>query len=50
MATLADWLQPQKPNNWKFLDKLNIKQTNIPYIGKGYAETWHKGDEGSPEG
>ena len=50
MASLQDYLQQKNPeDNWKFLKKLNIKQTNMPYIGKGYAETWHKGDEGSPD-
>lgn len=50
MATLAEMARQigRGGNNYKFLDKLNIKRIDTPYRGKGYAETWPVGEEGAP--
>ena len=49
MAGLLEALNNLSNKDYKFLDKLNIKQINMPYIGKGYAETWPIDETGSPD-
>ena len=59
MASLSDLINSNKsindqlndinPKDYKFLNALNIKKTTMPYIGKGYAETWPIGETGDPE-
>jgi hypothetical protein len=49
MAGLLEALNNLSNKDYKFLDKLNIKQINMPYIGKGYAETWPKKESRSLE-
>ena len=36
-------------DTYKFVDALNIKRIDTPQDGKGYAETWSAGEEGTPE-
>jgi len=58
MASLSDLINSNKsindqlndinPKDYKFLNALNIKKTTMPYIGKGYAETWPIGETGDP--
>ena len=58
MASLSDLINSNKsindqlndinPKDYKFLNALNIKKTTMPYIGKGYAETWPVGETGDP--
>ena len=47
--SINDQLNDINPKDYKFLNKLNIKQTTMPYIGKGYAETWPIGETGDPD-
>jgi len=47
--SINDQLNDINPKDYKFLNNLNIKQTTMPYIGKGYAETWPIGETGSPD-
>lgn len=47
--SINDQLNDINPKDYKFLNKLNIKKTTMPYIGKGYAETWPIGETGDPE-
>lgn len=47
--SINDQLNDINPKDYNFLNKLNIKQTTMPYIGKGYAETWPIDETGSPD-